>query len=64
MDPEQALAEARAALADYRTAQTNNRDHRDDHLVVDAADRLADAFEALDGWLSAGGYRPDDWNPR
>lgn len=36
-------------------------------LITDAdpvdADRLAELFAALDGWLSKGGFLPRDWAP-
>lgn len=62
MDPNEALKRARAALARLRAA--------DECAVVglglgrcvaEAADELADAFEALDGWLSTGGFLPAPW---
>ena len=48
MDPNAALAEAKEILAD--------RDVTDEYLP-----RLADIFEALDDWLSKGGFLPDEW---
>lgn len=54
MDPNEALKLARAAVQDYR----------DNHPANDAADALAEAFEALDGWLSKGGFLPAAWAKR
>lgn len=55
MDPNTALANARTAarliLADA--------DADASHSAL--ADELAEAFEALDGWLSRGGFLPDSW---
>lgn len=52
MDPDTALANARAALAAHRANEDND---------VDALVELADAFEALDGWLTNRGYLPSAW---
>lgn len=58
MDPDAALARCLAALAAFRKAQ----DEGDaDDLLVATGTELADAFEALDGWLSGGGFRPRRW---
>lgn len=54
MDPNEALSNARLALVTYRA---NPGDHYDP-----AAERLADAFEALDEWLTNGGFLPRDWH--
>ena len=56
MDPDQALKNARAALARVREAKESRE-------VSEAADELADAFEALDGWLTSAGFAPKDWRP-
>jgi hypothetical protein len=53
MDPDQALKNARAALASVR----NDEDDQSDFAMD-----LADAFDALDGWLSKGGYLPQPWS--
>ena len=61
MDIEAALSKARDALREYRNA--TNRDDPEPYRAVaaGAADDLVDAFEALDGWLSQGGFLPDAW---
>lgn len=54
MDPTQALADARQALDDYRHSGAAV-------LAITAADKLSAAFDALDGWLSNGGFLPAQW---
>lgn len=46
MDPNAALDELRRLLAD-----------RDDGKL----ERIAELFEALDGWIAGGGFLPRDW---
>ncbi len=58
MDPDQALKTAREAAKDMHEYEPGSADWRD------AAHELADAFEALDGWLSQGGFQPEDWRPK
>ena len=58
MDPDAALTNAREALARLRGAQDADlADETSEH-----AEELADAFEALDGWLSKGGFLPAPWS--
>ena len=63
MDPDKALADARVALKEFREHPcellTGSIDKHDL-----ASDELAYAFEALDGWLSNGGFLPQDWSRR
>jgi len=54
MDPDEALKNARLALVQLRCAEEGR-------VAIEAGDMLADAFEALDGWLSNGGFPPKDW---
>lgn len=54
MDVDEALRLCREAAQRVRNAETSRE-------AGEAADALADAFEALDGWLSAGGFRPKEW---
>lgn len=56
MDPNQALKNARKALARFRADETTEQD--------DNACELVDAFEALDEWLTKGGFMPDAWYQR
>lgn len=60
MDPNAALANLRTAVADFRAAA--NTSVAEDP-VDEAAHGLADAAEALDGWLSGGGFLPEAWKP-
>jgi hypothetical protein len=52
MDPDKVLEDARAVLARIRSKKLDYED--------DAFD-LADAFEALDAWMSNGGFSPKAW---
>ena len=60
MDPNEALKNAREAAAFLLSPplRTEGSD------VIKAAATLAEAFEALDGWLSKGGFLPHGWSPR
>lgn len=57
MDPNEALANMRRWIAAVNEAKT-----RDD-LAICAVD-LAQAAEALDEWLSGGGFPPDAWSAK
>ena len=54
MDPDEALKTARAAA----TYILSNGGHHEQ------CEELAEAFEALDGWLSKGGFLPKDWQQK
>jgi hypothetical protein len=54
VDPDEALKNARAAIAQIRNADEGR-------VAIEGGEILADAFEALDGWLSKGGFLPKDW---
>jgi hypothetical protein len=54
MDPNQALSDAREAIADFNDA-TN------DGASLGAAERLVAATSALDGWLTGAGFPPAEW---
>lgn len=56
MDPDAALTNARSALAAIRAGEDSQGE-----LMTDALDDLADAFEALDQWLTKGGFLPRAW---
>jgi hypothetical protein len=60
MDPEQALVDARAACDHWHNGERGERGDRGDR-DLDAFDELVNAFEALDQWLSRGGFLPQDW---
>lgn len=57
MDPDKALENMRAAIAELETQLLRRND------PYAAMADIVDAWEALDGWLSKGGYRPEDWKP-
>jgi len=53
MDPNAVLADIRARIATLRA---------EPHWCMDGeAHAMADEFEALDEWLSSGGFKPADW---
>jgi len=56
MDPNANLEEIRRILA-TRTEYKNRIKGLD-------ANHLCDLIEALDGWLSRGGFPPKDWQPK
>lgn len=56
MDPNAALIAIRKALADLDHAPSATAAE-----FEDSARRMADYFEALDGWLAHGGFLPDAW---
>lgn len=57
MDPNEALKNARKAIAAMNAA-----DERENQAAyVFAAMQLAEAFEALDNWMSRGGFAPQAW---
>ena len=60
MDPNEALKKARAALTACRKANDEGRydDERDE------AESALSHFEALDEWLTKGGFMPDAWYQR
>lgn len=53
MDVDQVLEELRSAVSDYEDTRG--------HGGSSEADRMRDAFRALDDWLIAGGFSPADW---
>lgn len=59
MDPDEALKKAREAAKGV--IEGLSYEHRGQPSVEDYAGVLAEAFEALDEWLSKGGFLPDDW---
>lgn len=52
MDPNAALRELRAIMALIR-------EHR--RMTPEQLDHMAELFDALDGWLSRGGFFPSPW---
>lgn len=57
MDPNQTLQEIREFIVAYNTLPDRTPEYRFAELLDDIATR----FEALDGWLSTGGFLPDSW---
>lgn len=57
MDPNEALRVLRLTIKQMRVDE--HPDIRRAH-----AEEIAEHFEALDGWLSTGGFAPQDWQPR
>jgi hypothetical protein len=57
VDPDEALQQLRTAIRDYRDATSIA-------AADDAAGRLAEHVEALDGWLRGGGFLPAEWSRR
>jgi hypothetical protein len=54
MDPNEALRRIRAAIADLQSAESSS-------AVSVAADELAEHTQALDEWMSRGGFLPTAW---
>lgn len=57
MDPDKALENMRAAIAELETQLLRRND------PYAAMADVVEAWGLLDGWLSKGGYRPEDWKP-
>jgi hypothetical protein len=55
MDPNEALRQLRSAITEYRQAA-------DPGQKFHAADRVIDHAEALDHWLTDGGFPRAAWN--
>jgi len=58
MDPNESLKKARMAVRQWRTAKFDSK------TELASGMELADAFEALDGWLCKGGFQPKDWDKK
>lgn len=50
MDPNATLARLRELAADGT------------HLTMTETEEMAELFEALDAWMSKGGFMPSDWS--
>ena len=62
MDPNEALLSIRRSVAAYlRMEVDNNTEIGDQDWDID---NIVENFQALDGWLTKGGFLPNDWqNP-
>lgn len=58
MDPNAALEQARLYLSKFRFAET---EPKQPVAALEAATKLADAFEALDTYMTNHGFPPDGW---
>lgn len=58
MDPNQALAAARNAGANFTVGEDTNAPAED---LLRFARTLAEHFDALDEWLTCGGFLPAAW---
>lgn len=56
MDPNTALKQMRRLLKDL------DRAGDDESEAASIAEDMAVTFQGLDGWLSKGGFLPDEWN--
>lgn len=57
MDPDAALQLVRDGIVELRAAAEGDSNDAE----IEAAHELADAVQALDEWLSKGGFLPADW---
>lgn len=69
MDPNVALKSIREAISDLKTQDERKvvedsvlRERRARHVDNEPLLELIENFEALDKWLSTGGFLPADWN--
>ena len=69
MDPNEALRKFRQAQRDFRNAEAEDYGEGDPELqrkhlikMAEAAARMDAYGDALDNWLSAGGFKPRDWD--
>lgn len=58
MDPDVALRELRAAIIEHHRLADSDTPN---DAVLSAAEEVVRYAEALDGWLSAGGFPPAAW---
>lgn len=54
MDPNEALVALRDCAQDIENGT-------DEYTFAETAQTMAEKFEALDDWLSRGGFPPSDW---
>lgn len=58
MDPNETLTQLRELFA---AVNPDGLDARTYYVVGMEVERARDLFEALDGWLTSGGFLPDAW---
>jgi hypothetical protein len=58
MDPNQNLKQQRELAAQIIRLRDKDAPH---DQIADVADELAELVQALDGWLSRGGFLPSEW---
>ena len=63
MDPNQALADAREAVAriDALEAEGAEAGQNDIEAISDVTNDAMEHYRALDEWISKGGFLPDEW---
>lgn len=61
MDPDSALAEIRVMQKTIAVAREVAEGDGDDGGEAMMVDRLMELIEGLDGWLTQGGFLPEDW---
>jgi hypothetical protein len=68
MDPETTLQIMRETVKQFQRIydDSSQGEHATnsgaDNALIDLGDTMAEAFSALDEWLSRGGLKPEDWN--
>lgn len=60
MDPDVTLARIRDAIVSAHVAADGDSNDEE----IEAWQSVGELFEALDGWLSSGGFPPKGWAPR
>lgn len=62
MDPNETLSILREAVERYeRLRESGARDAVTVATLVHLADTIAEMFDALDGWITNGGFLPNSW---
>ncbi len=61
MDPNETLRQARLTAAEL--LQKTGSSQYDPYEILALAEVLAERFEALDEWISHGGFLPSAWRP-
>jgi len=62
MDPNTALANMRAAIAEYRRVDAERESGLATFArLAEIGAEIAESADALDGWVSRGGFLPSAW---